>query len=50
MNLLLKKTLVSFGAGRSTFDRRTSARRYRDWFAPSYRYFDVGFRPSRTYH
>ena len=27
MNLLMKRTLVSFGAGRSTIIRRTSARR-----------------------
>ena len=49
MNILMKRTLVSFGAGRSSINRRIVRSAYRTGVAPAYRDSDYGFRPSRTY-
>ena len=46
----MTKTLVSFGAGRSTIVPADVRSAYRDGIAPANRYDNYGFRPSRTYH
>ena len=47
---IVEKTLVSCGAGRSTIDRRSSARRTVAGTPRRTVTSDDGFRPSRTYH